>query len=397
MNNKEIIMTKRHQAPKHLKINRGELPKSDLKIFKILEEVPDPRGASCNFKHPLTTILFITLACSLCGANDWETIGLQANALSKWLSLYIDLSAGIPCVRTFKRVFEALNPNKLEELLIKVMDLMRTKKEGDIVSFDGKTMRGTVSPDLKGIHLLNAWSKENGICIGQIKVDDKSNEITAIPQLMELLDLEGTIITTDALNTQKQTACKAREKGADYFLPVKGNHATLLEEIELTFKDAMNNHFKGIDASSLETIEKSHGRVEIRKYYSVDAEGIPSAHDWLDLKSLGMVIRERTEKGKTSTEIHYYISSCEIDAKLLERATRGHWGVECLHWMLDVVFKEDKLRYRERIGAQNLSIIRKIILGVLAQDKTLKCGREGKRLIASSDPKYRELILKSIF
>ena len=320
--------------------------------------------------------------------------------MSNWLKKFVDLSNGMPCVRTFKRVFAVLNPSEMECMLIKVMDLLRGQKEGDIVSFDGKALRGSRSSEkgLAAIHILNAWSKENGICIAHMKVDDKSNEITAMPELIDLLDLKGTIITADALNTQKDIARKAIEAEADYVLPVKGNHPTLLEEVELLFKEAIEKVFRGFDADDYETLEKSHGRVEERKYYSLDSEGLPSEKDWKNLKSLGMVIRKRTLKGQTNTEVHYYISSCEIDARLLEKATRGHWGVEnSLHWVLDVTFREDKIRYRDRIGAQNLATIRKITLGALAKDNTLKCGKEGKRLVAATDPLYRESILKNLF
>jgi predicted transposase YbfD/YdcC len=393
-------MTKEKKVPKYIRNGEVKHPGSNTKLIQILENFPDPRGASCNFKHPLTTILFITIVCSLCGANDWEVIMVQAQAMNNWLSKYVDLSNGVPCVRTFKRLFETICPDKMEAMLIEVMEILREKKKGDVISFDGKTLRGTSASEkgLKGIHILNAWSKDNGICIGQTKVDDKSNEITAMPELMDLLDLKGTIITADALNTQKKTASKAIEKEADYFLPVKGNQPFLQEEIELLFNEAEEESYKGFDADNLETIEKAHGRVESRKYYSLDAEDLPSAQDWKGMNSVGKVIRERTEKGKTTKEIHYYISSCEVDAGILEMATRSHWGVENgLHWALDVVFREDKLRYRERNGARNLSIIRKITLGALGRDKTLKCGKEGKRLAAATDSTYRENLLKNLF
>lgn len=393
-------MSKEKKVPSHIKIKKAQHPAANTKLIQILENVPDSRGPSCNFKHPLTTILFITVVCSLCGANDWEVIVIQAQAMRNWLSQYVDLSQGIPCVRTFKRVFESICPNKMEAMLIDVMEILREKKSGDVISFDGKTLRGTSVSEkgLKGIHILNAWSKDNGICIGQIKVDDKSNEITALPQLMDLLDLKGTIITTDALNTQKETAFKAIKGGADYVLPVKGNHPSLQEEIELLLNEAERKGYKGFDADDLETVEKAHGRIESRQYYSLDAVDLPSAKEWEGMNSIGKVIRERTEKGKITKEIHYYISSCEIDAGVLELATRGHWGVENgLHWSLDVIFREDKLRYRERNGARNLSIIRKITLGALGRDKTLKCGREGKRLLAATDGVYRANILKNLF
>ena len=396
----DFFMDKKRLAPKHIQKKTGVSPRPDLKLIQALDSVTDPRGASCNFNHPLTTILFITIVCSLCGADDWEAIVLQANSMKEWFGKFVDMTNGVPCVRTFKRVFSTLEPRGLERIQRTLTDLIKEKKSGEVVSFDGKSMRGTScsEKDLKAIHMLNAWSHDNGICIGHMKVDDKSNEITALPKLMELLDLKDTIITADALNTQKETVKKAMNMEADYVLPVKGNHPTLFEEIDTLFKDAEKKDFRGFDGDDYETIEKFHGRIESRKYYSLDATELPSAVEWEGLQSVGMVIRNRTEKGKTSTEVEYYISSCEIDARLLEKVVRGHWGIEnSLHWVLDVTFREDKLRYRDRVGAQNLATIRKLVLGVLAKDDTLKCGKKNKRLIAATDPEYREKVLKLLF
>lgn len=393
-------MKKERQPLKHLRKSEGEHPGSDLKLIQILGTMSDPRGSSCNFNHPLTSILFITIVCSLCGADDWEAITLQANSLKDWLAQFVDMKNGIPCVRTFKRVFSIMNPKEFDRLWQSIVGIIIEKNPGKVLSFDGKTMRGTSSSEhgLGAIHMLNAWSHDNGICIGHMKVDDKSNEITALPKLMEFLDLKDTIITADALNTQKETVKKAKIMGADYTLPVKGNHPTLLEEIKTLFEEAEQKGFCGFDADNYETFEKSHGRVESRKYFSLDGTELPSALEWEGLKSLGKVIRERTVNGHTSTETEYYISSCEIDARLLEKVVRGHWGIEnSLHWVLDVTFREDKLRYRDRIGAQNLASIRKLVLGLLEKDKILKCGKRNKRLIAATDPKYREDILKLLF
>ena len=369
-------------------------------ILQVFDNLEDPRKKSINFRHPLTTILFITVVCSLCGSNDWETIVIQANAMKEWLGGFVDLSNGVPCVRTFIRVFNVFHPDSLNKVLLTVAKSLGGKVESEIISFDGKTMRGTASSEkgLKAVHMLNAWSHERGICIGHMKVDDKSNEIPAVPQLMELLDLKGTIITADAMNTQKKTAAKAIELGADYVLPVKENQAGLLEEVELLFKEAQDRKFQGIDADDFQTAEKGHGRVEVRTYISMDASELPSTEEWLGLKSVGKITRERTLKGKTSTETQYYISSCEIDAKLLEKVTRGHWGIEnSLHLVLDVTFREDHSRYRDRIGTQNLATIRKLAHTALAKEHTLKCGKSGKRLAAATDPVYRAKLLKLFF
>jgi predicted transposase YbfD/YdcC len=319
--------------------------------------------------------------------------------MKPWIAQFVDLSSGTPSAHTIERVFSLISPERMEKIFIEIMGILKEKKER-VVCFDGKTLRGTADANAgkQAIHLLNAWSVENGICIGHRKVDDKSNEITAIPELMDLLDLKGTIITADALNTQKTVAKKAIELGADYLLPVKGNHKGLLEDIELLFQDAQKEEFKGVDADQYETLEKSRSRVEKRVYYSIDAEDLPDKAKWAGIKSLGMVTRERTVKEKTSIEVIYYISSCEVDAQLLAKCAREHWQVENgLHWSLDIILREDKLRYRHEVGARNLSAIRKVVLGALSKDKTRKCGRIGKRVVAASDPLFREEILKNLF
>ena len=374
---------------------------SEASIIQVFNGVADPRSAgSVNFRHPITTILFITVVCSLCGSNDWETIVVQANAMKDWLASFVDVSKGIPCPRTFIRVFNILNPKELNRVLGTVAERLGVKEEGEVISFDGKTMRGTSASEkgLKAIHMLNAWSHDRGICLGHMKVDDKSNEIPAVPKLMELLDLKRTIITADAMNTQKDTVAKAVDLGADYVLPIKENQPGLLEDVDLLFKDAEKHDFKGIDADHFETMEKGHGRVEIRKYTAIDASELPCTTEWKGFQTAGKVTRERTHKGKTSIETQYYISSCEINAQLFEKVVRGHWGIEnSLHLVLDITFREDQLRYRDRIGAQNLATIRKLTLAALAKDKTLKCGKSGKRIAAATDPKYREKLLKLIF
>jgi predicted transposase YbfD/YdcC len=322
-----------------------------------------------------------------------------AKAMKDWIGQFVDVATGIPSAHTMERVFSLIAPEAMENTLIQVMSVLKGKKEKG-VSFDGKTLRGTADAEVgkQAMHILNAWSVENGICIGQKKVDDKSNEITAIPKLMEMLDLEGTIITTDALNTQKEVAKKAVEKRADYILPVKRNHKGLLEDIELLFKDAEEQEFKGIDADQYETLEKSHGRVEKRWYCSIGADELPDRENWAGIKSLGKVKRERAVKGKSVEETIFYISSCEVDAKILAESIRDHWQIENnLHWSLDVIFREDKLRYRHKVGAQNLSTIRKIVLGTLGKDKSRKGGRAGKRVVAAGDPAFREELLKNLF
>ena len=369
------------------------------KIIEYIEEINDPRNASSfNYKHPFVSIIFITFIGSLCGANNWIEIEALGNEMKDWIVKFVPLPYGVPSHDTFGRLFALIDSNEFGNFLIKWMKSVREKFSGEVINFDGKTLCGTAEKGmgLQGVHILNAWSNDNEICIGQLKVDDKSNEIKAIPKLMELLDLKDCIITSDALNTQKEVAKKARELGADYVLPVKENHPSLLDDIKLFFEDAVKKEFKGIDADQYETLDKGHGRVEKRTYQIIDGEDLPDKDLWKDVKSIGRVIRERTINRKgTTTEIQYYINSIDIDAKLFEKCTRGHWGVENgLHWRLDVIMKEDDNRYRDKNGAQNLAVIRKVTLSVLAKDTTRKGSIATKRLAAAVNPTYREDLIK---
>lgn len=393
-------MTKEKKIPAHIQPKQFYHPGESLDLIQSLELVDDPRKPSCNFQHSLTSMIFMTIVASLCGADDWPQIVALCNSMRDWLTKFIDMTAGVPSERTFKRVFSLLAPKEMNKFLITVANSINANCEKEIISFDGKTLRGTrdASSGLKAIHLLNAWSTERGLCIGHLDVGEKTNEITAMPELMDMLDLKGAIITADALNTQKTIAAKAVEKGAEYFFPVKGNHSDLQEEIKTLFKDALKKEFKGVDADQYTTLEKNRGRVEERIHYSIGTEDLTSKDDWAGLQSLGMVTRNRIIKGVESTEVHYYISACEIDAKLLAMATRSHWQVENkLHWVLDVTFREDHSRYRDRNGAKNLATVRKLVLNVLSQDKSLKASKAAKRLVAAADPEYRLEVLKNLF
>lgn len=368
-------------------------------IIQYLQEISDPRAQSFRFRHPLISTIFIVLVTGLCGANDWVAVESMALGMQDWIAQFVPLPHGIPSHDTFGRIFSLLCPKEFNNFLIKWSSLLREKLDNkEIVNFDGKTMCGTAEKalGLKGLHILNAWSMDNGICIGQLKVDEKSNEITAMPELIKLLDLKNCIVTSDALNTQKLTAKAIINAEADYALPVKENHPGLLDDIKLMFEDAVKNDFKGVDADHYETIDKDHGRIEKRTYHVIDGEELPDRALWAGLKSLGMVIRERTLHGVTTMETIYYILSLEIDAKLFGRATRGHWSIEnLLHWRLDVILREDNSRYRDEIGAQNLAVVRKVTLAMLSKDTTKKCGLATKRLLAASNPAYRELIIKN--
>jgi len=366
------------------------------KIIELAEKIPDPRSEKFK-KHSLTSIIFIALVGTVCGANDWVAIVDVAEHLKDWIRQYVDLPFGIPSHDTFTRTFGLINNQVFNQFLIDWADHLRMKSEHEVVGMDGKTLRGNAQKQagLDGLHLLNAWSVENGICLGHMEVDTKTNEITMIPKLIAMLDLEGCIITADALNTQKTTASAAIHAKADYVLPVKGNHKELLEDVKLLFDDAEKKNYQGLDADQFESKDDDHGRVEHRLYSVIDAGDLPVAKDWEGMKSVGRVIRRRTYGNRSTFETCYYIMSLEIDAKLFAHAVRGHWGVENnLHWSLDVVFREDHNKYRDRIGAQNLSAVRKMGLGLLKKNESTKKSLTRKRFQALTSAEFREMLLK---
>lgn len=385
------------KIPAHIKPTSFNHPEKSSRIILALCEVEDPRKPSCNFQHSLVTIIFISLVGVLCGAKDWEEIVQAANGMTDWLGKYVDIERGIPSSQTLKRVMSLIPTNSLERLLECLRSCL---VEGDVVAIDGKTLRGSRgwNEEDRPLHLLHAWSTELGVCLGQVSVDEKSNEITAFPKLIEKLELQGTIVTTDALNTQKKAATAIIQKKADYALPVKENHKDLYEDIELLFKDADKKGFRGVDAAESHSQEKSAGRLEERSYQLLDIEELASAKEWTGCSSVGRVIRNRTKKGRASTETCYYITSLELDVDRFSRSVRNHWGVENgLHLSLDVVFEEDKHRFQDKIGAANLSLLRKVALSILTKDTTLKCGKPAKQMRAATSFSYRDHLIKNCF
>lgn len=387
------------KVPPHIKPKKFQHPKEKDRLIQTLIEVEDPRKPSCNFRHSLVSILFISLIGVLCGAKDWEEIAQCAEGMIDWIGTYVDISNGIPSSKTLKRLMSLIPTESLNRVLECLRSAIADSK-GDIIAIDGKTLRGSRGWDKKNrpLHLLHAWSTEHGICLGQVPVDEKSNEITAFPELIESLELKGAIVTTDALNTQKQSAAAIINKGADYILPVKENHKDLHNDIQLFFKEADEEGFRGIDAAQSQTTEKSAGRVEERFYDLIDIEDLPAKEQWAGSCSVGRVIRKRTKGGKTSKEVCLYITSLDLDIEKFAKGVRKHWGVENgLHLALDIIFSEDKHRYQDRVGAANLSLMRKVALAILTRDTSLKCGRPAKQMRAATSSSYREHLIKNCF
>jgi predicted transposase YbfD/YdcC len=374
----------------------------EYEVLKFLGAIPDPRIDRCK-KHSLESILFLTLVGMLCGADNAREIEEFGDANEDWIRKYVELEGGVPSHDTITRVFSLIDKNafcenftKWTQSLQKATEREAEEKKHSVVAIDGKSLCGSIGSSLTGMaHMLHAWSVKNGLCIGQQAVKEKSNEITAMIPLLMMLDLKGCIVTADAIHSHKKTAKTIIEQGGDYILPIKDNQKDFKEEIEELFKDGFKRDFKGIDADQHKTLEKEHGRIENRKFWIVDAEDLPAAKEWSGLKSVGLCVRERTIKGKTTKEEVYFAMSLELDAKLFAEVIRDHWQVENkLHWVVDVTFREDKQRYKDKTMAQNLSCVRKIAFNMLKKDSR-KTSMKSKRLRAASNIDYREEILKN--
>jgi predicted transposase YbfD/YdcC len=345
----------------------------------------DPRVERTR-EHRLEDILFIAIASVICGAESWNDMEEFGKAKEEWLKTFLALPGGIPSHDTFNRLFSSLNPEELESCFMDWTRSVADLCENEVVAIDGKSMRGTRSSGNKSIvHMVSAWADKNHLVLGQTKVEEKSNEITAIPKLLDLLALKGCIVTIDAMGCQKDIASRIIEEGADYLLALKGNQGNLLEQEEDSFR------FLPLSDCD-EHLDTGHGRVETRRCSVIsDLSLIESKGEWEGLKSLIRIESGRYIKatGKTEKEIRFYISSLSADAKLINQSVRSHWGIEnSLHWVLDVGFNEDGSRKRNGFAAQNYSLLNRIALNLLKNEKTTKVGVRGKRLKAGWDNKY---------
>ena len=347
-------------------------------ILSIFRELPDPRVERTKV-HSLEILMFIALGAYVTGGQSFYDMEMFAEMRKDWLEENIGM-VSVPSHDTFNRLFQAISPEHFGQCLIELTQRLREKISGDVVAIDGKTHRGTGSDKGACLHMLNAWSTGNGLVLGQLAVEDKSNEITAAPKLLEMLDLKDCIVTADALNCQKAIAAKVVEKKADYVLAIKGNHPKAHDEL----KQYMDEFASSVPAG-YETVEKAHGRLESRKYWqSTEIDWFEDKEQWVGLKSFCMVEAVRENKAKSSTTRRYYISSLGKDReKKASSAIRDHWKIEnALHWRLDVIFDEDKSRARTRNAAKNLGTLRALTMN-LVKKITGKGSLKGKRYKAS--------------
>lgn len=361
-------------------------------IAEHFSELEDPRRY--NKRHLLHDIIVIAICAAICGADDWVAVEDFGHAKQSWFEEFLELPHGIPSHDTFGDVFRVLDSDQFRRGFIQWVQAVNEVTGGQIVPIDGKKLRRSHDKTLgkNAIHMVSAWAAENHVVLGQIKVDDKSNEITAIPQLLDLLEISGCIVTIDAMGCQREIARKiVEDKDADYVLALKGNQGGLFEDVKGLFEHAQEVGFENCE--HYRTEEKGHGRREVRECWTAsDSESLASIQslaDWQDLRTVIMVKSKRFVGDKRSEESRYYISSLSGDAEQALEAVRGHWGIENkVHWVLDIAFREDDCRIRKGNGAQNFAILRHIALNLLKQEKTAKCGVKNKRLKAGWDESY---------
>jgi predicted transposase YbfD/YdcC len=352
---------------------------------KHFENLTDPRVPRTR-RHVLQDILVMALCGMIANANTWVDIERFCKAKLPFLRRFLELPNGIPSHDTFGRVFAMLDPGALLVCLQSWLADFRAALGGEHVILDGKTLRGSHDGDTRpnALHLVSAWASEARLFLGQVAVAEKSNEITAIPLLLELLDLEGDIVTIDAMGCQKEIAQAIVDQGADYVLAVKDNQPTLFEALQETFIQFADQDYAEPSLRRFKTVDHDHGRTETREYYIADVpENLPGADLWAGLQSIGMVMRTRVEGENISEEFAFYIGSIEPKVKQFARVVRGHWGIETrLHWSLDVTFAEDQSRVRKDRGPENLAMLRRLVVSILQQDTSCKASLRGKRLIA---------------
>lgn len=366
-------------------------PPAPTSIAAHFSQLPDPRVRRTR-RHALGDILVITLCGVICGADDWVAIARFGRAKRKWFRTFLALPHGIPSHDTFGRVFAALDPEAFKGAFLAWVHTVADLLPGDVIAIDGKTLRHTfdTAADKAAIHMVSAWATGQGLCLGQVKTDAKSNEITAIPKLLDVLALRDRIVTIDAMGCQTAIARTIQAKGGDYVLSLKGNQTRLHDEIRTLFTDAEARAFRDLPHTTAETVDGDHGRIEVRRAWATDDLGwLADRSRWSGLRSVLRVDAERTVGDRTSRETRFFISSLPPDATQLARVVRSHWAIEnSLHWVLDVAMNQDRTRIRKDHAPDNLAVLHHIALNLLKQDRTEKLGIKNKRLAAGWDHDY---------
>jgi len=365
------------------------------RIAKHFASLTDPRRGKVTY--PLINIVAIALCATIAGADDFVAIADWARQKQDWLGQFLDLSCGIPSHDRFNAIFRAMRPEQFDRCLVSWITELHKITVGQVIPIDGKTMRQSFdkATGKSALHMVGAWATANKISLGQVAVAEKSNEITAIPKLLDLLELTGAVVTIDAMGCQTEIAEKIIEKEADYVLAVKGNQPTLYAGIMDFFLAHMEDDFARVKMSRHETKEKGHGRIEHRTYYVCDVPAdLPDAGRWEGLKRIGVAISDTVRSGKPCDDVRYYILSKRMSAKSFGAAVRSHWSIEnSLHWQLDMSFGEDRSRVRKDHADANMGALRRASLSLLKNEDSKKVGIKNKRLIAAWNVNYLQQVL----
>jgi len=374
----------------------NQRPKTLLEHFSTID---DPRIDRTK-RHKLIDILVIAICATICGAETWEDFELFGHAKLDWFKTFLELPNGIPSHDTFRRVFARLNPQQFQQAFLDWVRSVTRLTQGEVVAINGKQLRRShdSAAGKTAINMVSAWAEENRMVLGQVRVDEKSNELTAIPELLQMLEITGCIVTIDAMGCQTEIAAKITQKQADYVLAVKGNQGNLFEDVVGYFDWARKDQFNETSYTTDETVDGDHGRIEVRRCYaSEDISWRRRKGEWKGIRSIVMVESERSLAGQApGQERRYDISSLEADAKQLNRVIRSHWSIEnSLHGVLDVGFREDDSRIRKDHGPENMTTLRHIALNLLKQDRSIKVGNKSKRKNAGWNERYLLKILNS--
>lgn len=369
--------------------------KSSVRIQDHFAKLTDPRRRKVTY--PLINVVTIAVCAVVAGADDFVSIAAWGRQKRSWLSKFLDLSTGIPSHDRFNAILGAIQPAEFEKCLLSFITALHEISGGQLVAIDGKTLRRSfdAASSKAAIHMVSAWASANHVSLGQVIVNEKSNEITAIPKLLEILELSGCLVTIDAMGCQTEIAAKIVAAGADYVLAVKGNQPTLLDGITQFFLDHLEDDFARVKVSRHHTQERGHGRQESRTYFvcPVPAD-LPDRARWKKLSAIGIAITDSLRDGKQTSEVRYYILSKKLSAKKFGAAVRGHWSIENrLHWQLDVTFGEDQCRLRKGHADANFSILRRTALSLLKNNASSKLGIKNKRLQAAWNDDYLAEVL----
>lgn len=394
----EIGLTKNLRAANKIADSSSSLEFLKNSFFQHFTTLKDPRVDRTK-EHLLIDIMALAILAIISGADGWVAIETYGKAKHEWLKQFLELPNGIPSHDTISRVFARLCPEAFQECFSKWVNEIVQQLGVEVISLDGKTLKQSYDRNKKqkAIHVVSAWANKHKLVLGQKKVNAKSNEITAIPKLIEMLEISGSIITIDALGCQKEIVTKIINKQADYVLGLKGNQGKLHQQVKDYFEQAYQKNFANIEHSYHQEIESGHNRIEKRQVWSIPVDSLPSLHNqnqWKGLKTVVMVFSQRCLWNKTTTEVRFYLSSLESDAKFLARVIRNHWGIEnTLHWTLDVTFREDASRIRKDHAPENFALLRRLALNLLNREKTFKGSNRMKRYLAAMDNNYLLKIL----